>query len=150
MKTVWLIAGVIAAFIIQSRVAVVGVAPALTAAAAYYFGITRGASKGILAGSFIGMIEDSIGGHILGPNLLGKGLVGFFSSLSSGSLFRWTPLLGMISIFVLTIVDGIIVLLARAIFETAPASFSHGAFALFLQALFNIVIGVLIRPKNVD
>lgn len=150
MKTIWLLLGVIFAFVMQTKISVLGVSPDLTAVVAYYIGINGGTTKGTFLSSLLGIIEDSIGGNILGPNFLGKGTVGFFSSFISGSLFRWTPLLGAVSLFVLTFLDGIVVLSSRTIFETAPASLSSGFFTLFMQGLFNLPIGVFIRPKNVD
>jgi cell shape-determining protein MreD len=138
------------AFVIQAKMSVFGVSPDLTAVIAYYFGLRGGATKGILGGSLVGIIEDSVEGIVLGPNLLGKGMVGFFSSFVSGSLFRWTPLLGMISLFVLTVMDGAIVVSSRSIFELAPSSMSRLALVLLGQGIINVFLGILIRPRNVD
>lgn len=150
MKSFFIFLCVILAFLLQIKISILGVSPDLTAAVAYYFGITGGSTKGVLFGSFIGAIEDSVGGSILGPNLLGKGLVGFFSSFMSGSPLRWTPLLGIVSLAILTLMDGSIILLSRAIFDAMPTSLSSGFFALLIQGLFNGVISIFIRPKNVD
>jgi len=150
MKSFFIFLCVMLAFLLQTKVSVLGISPDLTAAVAYYFGITGGSTKGVLFGSLIGAIEDSMGGSILGPNLLGKGLVGFFSSFMSGSLFRWTPLLGIVSLAILTLMDGCIILLSRAIFDAMPTSLSGGILALLVQGLFNGIIGIFIRPRNVD
>jgi len=150
MKSFFIFLCGIFAFLFQTKVSVWGVSPDLTAAMAYYFGITGGSTKGVLLGSLIGVIEDSVGGSILGPNLLGKGLVGFFSSFMSGSPLRWTPLLGIVSLAILTLMDGSIILLSRAIFDAMPTSLSSGIFMLLIQGLFNSVIGIFIRPRNVD
>jgi rod shape-determining protein MreD len=150
MKALFIFLGVMLAFLLQARLSVFGVSPDLTAAVAYYFGITGGSVKGVLFGSLVGVIEDSVGGNILGPNLLGKGMVGFFSSFLSGSLFRWTPFLGIVSLGILTLMDGSIILLSRTIFEAMPTSLSSGIITLLVQGLFNGVIGFFIRPRNVD
>ncbi|HUO77606.1 MAG TPA: hypothetical protein VMU21_08500 [Thermodesulfovibrionales bacterium] len=150
MKSFIIFLGVALAFLLQTKISFLGVSPDLTAAVAYYFGITGGSTKGVLFGSLIGVIEDSVGGNILGPNLLGKGMVGFFSSFMSGSLFRWTPFLGVVSLVILTLTDGSIILLSRAIFDAMPTSMSSGIFTLFMQGLFNGIIGIFIRPRNVD
>ncbi len=150
MKVVGLLLGVALAFVIQTKISFFGVSPDLTAVAAYYFGIKGGPLRGIFFGSLIGMAEDSVGGIILGPNLLGKGLVGFFSSFMSGSLFRWTPLLGIVSLFALTILDGVTVVVSRAIFESASSSLTRSVLVVISQGLFNIFFGIFIRPKNVD
>ena len=150
MKSFFIFLCVILAFLLQIKISILGVSPDLTAAVAYYFGITGGSTKGVLFGSLIGAIEDSVGGSILGPNLLGKGLVGFFSSFMSGSPLRWTPLLGIVSLAILTLMDGSIILLSRAIFDTMPTSLSSGILTLLGQGLFNGVMGTFIRPRNVD
>ena len=150
MKVVWVSVCVVAAFAIQSQISLFGVTPNMTVVVAYYLGIKGGAAKGLALGSIIGIIEDSVGGSILGPNLLGKGLVGFLASFSSGSLFRWTPLLGMISIFVLTVMDGGVVYLSRSIFGTLPGSLSRGILMLLAQGLLNLGLGIFIKPRNVD
>lgn len=150
MKPFFIFLGVVLAFLLQTRISIFGVSPDLTAVVAYYFGITGGSTKGVIFGSLIGVIEDSVGGTILGPNLLGKGMVGFFSSFMSGSLFRWTPFLGAASLVILTLMDGSIILLSRAIFDAMPTSLSNGMFAFFVQGLFNGIIGIFVRPRNVD
>jgi rod shape-determining protein MreD len=150
MKLVWLFLSVTAALIVHSQVSFWGVAPNLTLVVAYAVGIYSGSAKGILLGSVVGILEDSVSGSILGPNLLGKGTAGFLASFSSGSLFRWTPVLGMLSLFTLTLVDAGIVFVSRAVFETSPASLSQWVFAALLQGMLNAVIGIFIRPGNVD
>ncbi len=150
MRVVSLLFGVALAFVIQTKVSFWGVSPDLTAVVAYYFGIKGGPLRGIFFGSLIGMVEDSVGGIILGPNLLGKGLVGFFSSFMSGSLFRWTPLLGMVSLFALSVLDGITVVMSRAIFESAPSSLTKWILVVVAQGTINIFFGIFVRPRNVD
>ncbi len=150
MKTVSLIVAIILAFVIQMKIRIFGVSPDLTAVVAYYFGLRGGAMKGILGGSLVGIIEDSVEGIILGPNLLGKGMIGFFSSFLSGSLFRWTPLLGTVSLFALTVLGGASVVFSRSIFESVPSSMSRLVFVLLGQGVINMFPGVVIRPRNVD
>lgn len=150
MKAACLSIVVILSLVLQTRLSFWGVSPALTIVIVFYLGVRHGSLKGILFGSLIGIIEDSISGNILGPNLLAKGLVGYSSSFISSSLFRWTPLLGMTGIFVLTIIDSVIVLLFKAAYETAPAVF-YGIIPMVLfRGLINSVFGFFIKPKNAD
>lgn len=150
MKAVWISVCVVAALVIKSQISLFGVTPNMTAVAAYYLGIKSGASRGLVFGSIIGIIEDSLGGNMLGPNLLGKGMVGFLASFSAGNLFRWTPLLGMITIFVLTVMDGAVGFISRNIFGTSPGPLSTGMLTLLVQGLLNLGIGIFIKPRNVD
>lgn len=136
------------AFLLESRVSVFGASPDITTAIVYYFGLKNGETKGMLFGSIIGFIGDTLSEGILGPNLLGKGLVGFFSSFMSGSFFRWTPVVGMIGIFFLTVLNGMVVFLSRTIFEYMPTSIPNAIFIIFISAVINSLFGIFLRPKN--
>ncbi len=150
MKYISLVIVIVLAFVMQMKIRIFGVSPDLTAVVAYYFGLRGGAMKGILGGSLVGIVEDSVEGVILGPNLLGKGMIGFFSSFLSGSLFRWTPLLGILSLFALTVLGGALVVFSRSIFEAVPSSPARLVFVLLGQGAINMFLGVLVRPRNVD
>jgi len=136
------------AFLLESRISVFGVAPNLAAAITYYFGLRNGETKGILFGSFIGLVGDGLSGGIIGPNLLGKGLVGFFAAFMSGSFFRWTPMLGMIGIAILTALDGIIVFIMRTVFEHTPTSTTNAISVIFISAIMNSLLGIFLRPRK--
>lgn len=148
MRIVLAVLVIFCAFLLQTRLSFLGVSPDLTALLAYYFGITGGATKGIAFGSFIGVLEDSLTGSILGPHLLGKGMAGFFSSFLSGSFFRWTPYLGMVAVFILTALDGLVVLTSRTVFETMPAPASAAVGIIVTQGLLNVIAGFFIKPGN--
>ena len=135
---------------LQTKVSIFGIPPALTVALVYYFGINNSPAKGLLFGAMIGMVEDSIAGSMLGPNLLGKGMVGFFSSYMYGRLFRWTPLFGVIGLFMLTIMDGLAVLLSHIMFKAVHVPTNKVMAILLIQGLINSVFGIFLRPKNVE
>lgn len=150
MSALCLMSCTILAFVLQWKISIFGISPDLTATVVYYIGINSSSNRATLLGSIIGIIEDSLGGGMLGPNLLGKGMVGFFSPFVSGRPFRWTPLLGMVSIFILTVTDSLVVYLSKAIFETPPALPAAVIPTLIIQGLINLTIGAFLRPKNVD
>jgi rod shape-determining protein MreD len=148
MKKIILLLIIFSAFLLESRISIFGARPDLATAIAYYFGLKNGETKGLLFGSFIGLIGDSLSGGILGPNILGKGMVGFFSAFMSGSFFRWTPVLGVIGISLLTAVNGIIVFLSKTLFEHMPTSIPSAMSIIFTAALINSLLGVFMRPQN--
>jgi rod shape-determining protein MreD len=113
------------------------VTPNLTAVLACYAGIKKGEVKGMFSGSLIGVVEDSLSGAFLGPNLLSKGLIGYLSSFIYSRFFVWTPALGIISISLLTLTDGFIVFLSRSIFDKMPANIGAAAFIILFQSLLN-------------
>ncbi len=150
MRGIFFLIVIFLAFVLQTRVSIIGISPNLTAALAYYFGLRNGETKGMLFGAFIGIIEDSLSGGILGPNLIGKGLVGFISSFMSGSFFRWTPVLGIIGIFFLTSFDGFVVFLSKAIFEHMPRGISNAISVILVTAVLNSLLGIFLRPRDED
>ncbi|NCO83818.1 MAG: rod shape-determining protein MreD [Nitrospirae bacterium CG_4_10_14_3_um_filter_44_29] len=152
MRKIILLLIIFSAFLLESRISIFGAQPDLAAAIAYYFGLKNGEAKGLLFGSFVGLIGDSLSGGILGPNILGKGLVGFLSasmsSTTSRGFFRWTPVLGVIGISLLTAVNGIIVFLSKTIFERMPASIPSAISIILTAALINSLFGIFMRPQN--
>lgn len=148
MKKIVLLLIIFSAFLLESRISIFGAQPDLAAAIAYYFGLKNGETKGMLFGSFVGLIGDSLSGGILGPNILGKGMVGFLSAFMSGSFFRWTPILGVIGISLLTALNGIIVFLSKTLFEHMPTSIPSAMSIIFTAALINSLLGIFMRPQN--
>lgn len=150
MKILSLAVVIILSLILQTRMSLFGISPSLMVVVAYYLGIKNSSTQGILAGSLVGLIEDSVVGGMIGPNILGKGMAGFFSSFISGGIFRWTPLLGMLAISALTMMDGLVVFLSRVLYETIPAPPSRVILSIVVQGLMNSALGIVIRPKNAE
>lgn len=151
MRYLLAVALVFLSFFLQGRISLLGISPDLTALLTFYAGMRYGQTKGLMAGIVIGAMEDWISFSMIGPNLLGKGIVGYFSSFFvSGGLLRWTPFLGVIVIFLLTSVDNFIVFISNSMFNRVPALPATALFIAFLQSTLNAPAGILIRPKNVD
>ncbi len=139
---------VLSIFLVQGRISFFDVTPSLTSLLVYYVGMRNGDVAGIFFGSLIGTIEDSLSGSFLGPHLLSKGLVGYFSSFLSGSFFKWTPLLGVIGISTLTFFDNALVFASRGFFNKLPSSIQAAVFIITIKSIMNAPLGVLIRPKE--
>lgn len=148
MKSAFMLLSVLLSFIIQANTSLFGISLNLTTAAVYFIGINTGTTRGVLTGSLIGIMEDSIAGGLLGPHMLGKGIAGFLSSLLLGSFVRWTPLLGFLCLFFITLLDGLIGFLARSVYEPMPVSFLNIVIILLTQGLMNSAIGFFLKPKN--
>lgn len=148
MKKILFILIIFAAFLLESRITIFGAPPNFTLAVVYYYGFNKGETKGLLFGALIGLIADSLVGSIIGPNLLSKGIVGFLSAFIPSLFLRWTSLLGMISISIMTILDGLIVFSSRSLFQTMPTTIPKAMFIILIAALINSFIGVFVRPKD--
>jgi len=136
------------AFILQGSISFFDISPNLTVILACYAGIKKREVKGMLIGSAIGIIEDSLSGAFLGPHLLSKGLIGYLSSLTYSRFFIWTPLLGIITMSVLTFIDGLIIFASRSIFDKMPAGFLVALLLILIQSLLNAPFGLILRPKT--
>ena len=146
----WVIAVFLSLFI-QARVSVLDISPDLTVLIVFYIGIRHGETKGLLAGVLIGAFEDILSSSLIGPNMLGKGMVGFFSSFFiSGGVFRWTNLLGIIAVFILTFFDNVFVFTLKGIFDRMPAAPSAALFVSVMQSLLNAPAGIFIKPRHAD
>lgn len=139
------------ALLIQGRLSILGVAPNLIALLAYFAGIRHGETKGLLAGTCMGALQDSLAMPLIGPHMLGSGMVGFLSSsLISGGFFRWTPLLGVVALCALSAVEGAAVFFSLSIFDQMPSDPGSAILTICLQALLNAPAGIFIRPANAD
>lgn len=151
MKYLILSVAVLTAFILQTKISILSVAPNLTVLLAYYSGMMLGETKGMIAGLVIGGLEDSLSSSIIGPNMLGKGLVGYLSSFFlSGGVFVWTPLLGILGVALLTMIDNIAVFFSLSIFDAVPTNPSTLLLISTMQSILNAAAGMFIRPPHAD
>ncbi len=151
MKYMCLAIAAFLTFFLQGRISLLGISPDLTALLVFFAGMRYGETRGLLFGILTGAVEDGLAGSFIGPHMLSKGIIGFFSSFFiSGGFFRWTPLLGAIAVALITVSDNFLVLLTRTIFDRMPSSLSKAFFVTIMQALLNTPAGVLMGPKHVD
>lgn len=137
-------------FIIQGSISLFDVTPNLTVILVCYAGMKNREVKGMVIGSLIGIVEDSLSGAFLGPHLLSKSVVGYLSSLMYSRFFIWTPLLGIISISLLTVTDSFIVFTSRSIFDKMPVNIGVAAFKIVMQSILNAPFGLLLKPKSIE
>ncbi len=136
--------------ILQGTISFLHIHLNLTVLLVYYIGIKKKEVKGLLFGACIGIIEDSLSGAFLGPNLLSKGLVGYFSSFIYKRFFIWTPLLGVISVCAFTMLDSGIVFLSRTMFDSMPVPLGNAAYIIVMQSLLNSLFGMAIKPRDLQ
>ena len=142
---------VLLAFLLQAKISLISIVPNLTVLLAYYAGMKYGETRGMIAGLIIGGIEDSLSASIIGPNMLGKALAGFFPSFFlSGGFFIWTPLFGILGAFLLTMIDNTVVFATLGIFDKIPTSPSAALRISIMQSLINAAAGMFIRPPHAD
>ena len=96
----------------------------------------------------MGIVEDSLSGAFIGPNLLSKGLVGYMSSFLYQKFFVWSPLLGTISVAMFTFADSLTVFFLRSIFDRMPVSAGAALLIIVVQSLLNAPFGLFLKPRK--
>lgn len=137
-------------FLIEAKVSFLGIRPDATAILIYYFGLRNGPVGGLLFGAFIGILADSLSGGIIGPNILSKGMVGYFSAVFIAKIFKWTPFIGILGLAVLTAMDRTASLISYSVFEHMPSSPLIVIYTIAGQALINCPLGFFLRAKDED
>ncbi len=150
-----------AALLIQPKLALFDCPLNLTLVLVYAFGIRTAPHQPAASGSLdmtpeiisaafgaaIGLVEDTMTGFIMGPNVLSKGLAGLTSSIVYREIFfQWESALGGVVLAVLTLLDGLVVIAARQLFSSAVIGVAAAANIVIIQSIMNIPFGLLIGP----
>ncbi len=133
-------------FLLQSVISTELIKLNLTLLLVYYFSLTRGELQGVAIGIPVGFLEDALSGQLIGPGMLGKGLIGILPAYLSEGFFIWTPLLGMLAVFTLTVVDETVIYTSLSLFSQSPAPFQDFLALTFVKALINAPFGWVIKP----
>ncbi len=138
---IWWVLSVILVLFIQSRFIILGIKPELSIVIVFIYGMrTRDENRSTLFGFITGIIEDSLSG-VWGPNILSKTITGFVSANIIGGYFVWSPLLGIIGLFFVTIVESFINILVLSLKGEIISSSLWIAYTILLQAIINAPLG---------
>lgn len=135
-----------ASFVLDTKVMPFGIRPDTTALLCYYFGLRNGPIKGIVFGALVGILSDSLSGDMLGPGILGKGMVGYFSPLLCNAFFRWTPLVGLMGLAVMTAFDRAVSFGVLSIVGEMPSAGLYALFQVTGPAVMNSIAGLFLKP----
>ncbi len=149
MTYVFWAAIILLTFLVQGSFSFIHIKLNLTVILVAYIGMKKGETTGMFFGSLIGIIEDSLSGALLGPNILSKGLIGYLASSLYRRLFIWTHLIGVITMYSLTFLDSSIVFILRSVFDKIPVSLGTALFIIMIQSIVNAPLGIFLRPKDV-
>ncbi len=140
---IWWVLSVILVLFIQSRFIILGIKPELSIVIVFIYGMrTRDENRSTLFGFITGIIEDSLSG-VWGPNILSKTITGFVSANIIGGYFVWSPILGIIGLFFVTIVESFINILVLSLKAEIISSSIWIAYTILIQAIINAPLGYL-------
>lgn len=93
-----------------------GVGPDLVIVLVCCYSLKYGYAKGAAYGALTGLIIDTMGGFILGPNIISKSLAAFLIRMVRSRIFQWNMFVNTIMIALLAVIDILIVYLCHEIF----------------------------------
>jgi len=122
-----------------------GIKPDFVLILVFFYSLTYGQIKGITYGAFAGLLIDSAGGFIIGPNILTKALAGFLASSIRQKFFQWNAVINTAVIAVVSFVD---ILLIYVCLETfTNISFANRSLKIsIMQIVYTGVVGLIIYP----
>jgi hypothetical protein len=156
---VWALAALFV-LLLQPKISIFGMSTNLTIVLVYVFSartlaaVPSGSSftnvsaeiRAASFGAFIGLFEDMISGVMPGVNMMSKGLLGLLSVVIFRDLIsQWTPAIGAVVLFILTIIDGTVIVTVSQLVMDRDVSESAAALMIFVQALINLPLGCLFR-----
>jgi hypothetical protein len=157
--SLWALAAIFA-LLLQPKITVFGVPLNLTVALVYVYaaralatqsggaGFTdiTAETRAVSFGAVIGLIEDMMSGLLPGINFMSKALLGLLSvTIFRDYISQWTPFIGAAVIFIVTILDGVIVVMMCQ-FVMGIAINEYAAMQMILtQSVINLPLGCLIR-----
>ncbi|GBE03161.1 hypothetical protein BMS3Abin09_00070 [bacterium BMS3Abin09] len=93
-----------------------GIGPDFVIVLVCCYSLKYGYAKGTAYGALTGLIIDTMGGFILGPNIISKSLAAFLIRMVRGKIFEWNMFVNTIMIALLAVIDMLIVYLCHEMF----------------------------------
>jgi rod shape-determining protein MreD len=112
-----------------------------------YYGFTlENPIASILIGSFLGLMQDSLSGSVLGANGLSKTLIGFFAATAVSKFAVDQAVTRIFALFLFTIGDGLLVTILGLMVGSATWSAMYGGAvsSWLLSATFNTLLGLIL------
>jgi rod shape-determining protein MreD len=145
MRTAAVLAALAVALVVQTTLAGMWMAGGtrvnLVLVAVVYVALAYGAVTGLLAGTAGGLVQDALGGGIIGVGGLSKTVVGFLVGVLGAQFIVSQPLPRFVMFVGATFVHELIFRALYALVESRPFTMSYSA--TLLQALVNAAVGVL-------
>jgi len=97
-------------------------------------------------GAIIGLLEDMMSGALPGINLMSKALLGLLTvMIFRDFISQWTPVIGAAVIFIVTILDGAIVVMTTQFVMDVDINEYNAMLMVLTQAVINLPLGCLFR-----
>ena len=145
MKTAVVLAVLAIALVLQSTLAGLSIAAGsmvnLVLVAVVYCALAFGAVTGLLAGTAGGLVQDALGGGIIGVGGLSKTVVGFLVGVLGAQFIVSQPLPRFVMFVGATLVHEVCYQALYAVVESRAFTLPYST--LLTQALVNAIVGVI-------
>lgn len=102
-----------------------------------------------LFGFLIGLIEDIISNHIIGPAFFSKGLIGFLTAcLVNDRLPKQNFMINIVYLIIFTLADNLISVAVKNIFEDLTISIDRVLQLTLMQIFLTVPIGLFFLNKE--
>lgn len=127
-----------------------GIGPDFVIVLVCIYSLKYGYAKGAAYGALTGLIIDTMGGFILGPNIISKSLAAFLIKMVRGSIFQWNMLVNTIVVAILAMIDILIIYLCHEIF--LQGSFATRLWVISSKEIMFTIVAALAAYKlfNLD
>lgn len=139
---------VIATVVLQGFLSLWSIRLNLTILPVYFISLKKGTTQGTATALVAGLLEDLLSGGLVGPSLLSKGLSGIIVANIPAVFYYWRPLIGLASMFLITIFDDIVVYICLGIYSGQPVPFGDFVPLALGRALFNAPFGLVFRYRT--
>lgn len=118
-----------------------GVRPDFVIVLVCSYSLKYGYGKGAAYGALAGLLIDTAGGFMLGPNIISKSLAAVLIKTVRSKIFEWNMLVNTIMVALLTVIDILIVYLCHELF--LGGSFSMRLWEISAKDIFFTVVAAL-------
>lgn len=126
-----------------------GIKPDLVLVLVCFYALRFGQLEGIVFGTITGMLIDSAGGSILGPNILGKAAAAFLITTLKENLFQWNIYINTLIIMLLSVLDVFLTYICYEFFSKisfADRPLMISVTQIFYTSAASVILYVFLKP----
>lgn len=105
----------------------------------------HGEMKAIFFGATVGLIEDGLAGSIIGPSIMSKALMGFFTVFIFTEVFsKFTVTMASFVLFCMTALEFLVMFVLRLLFTDLTLNIPFFVRSLIIQSTANLLLGSIL------
>ncbi|KJU83354.1 Cell shape-determining protein MreD [Candidatus Magnetobacterium bavaricum] len=114
----------------------------------FYLGVKWNISRAFVWAFVIGLILDSVSMRLIGPNILSKVTIVFFTYFFKTGIFNLASMLSALLCFFFTIIDAVMVYTSLSLFDVRPTQSAEAFNLISFQAITNSVVAYFLFDRE--